>query len=196
MGQILDRTSEPRVPYDDEGDNGLVLSGIYIPEELIAEILCYVDCQSLLNSQLVCRRWKMLMESYVWRKKAEMAYGCLLHSIRDMPWHVYHTICTKKPFERNLLKNHSGEEGLKHWGILRQGGDHWRVENPPVGVPPLPADQPIFEGKQYCFATSYYNCSKQQTVDLTKEGLSAEIMDTVQPPIHVRIENNSRIKNI
>ena len=185
MGLLLNKPQE--TPEVVDVDNGLILGGKYIPEELIAEILSYVDHKSLLNSQLVCKRWWILMESYVWRKKAEMIMGCSLQSIKDVPWSVFYTICSKKPFNKNLVKNHSGEYGVKkHWDILSQGGDHWKVENPPVGVPALPDTEPIFQGKPYCFATSYYDCSKQQTIELATEGLSSVLLDKLQPPIVVK----------
>lgn len=186
VSKILGFKSQ-RVPFEESENNGLVLSDKYIPEELLGELFCYVDCKSLLNCQLVCKRWKDLIQEYVWRKKAELIFGQSLQCLKsyELPWTVYYKICKKNPFERNLLKNHSGQEGLKkHWVISRQGGDHWRIEKPPVGVPPLP-DDPVFEGKNSCFVTSYSLCSKRQIVDLIAEGLSDVLLDTFQPPIQV-----------
>lgn len=175
---------EPRVKFDTNGDNGLNIVNKYIPEELLSDILLYADHTTLLNCQLVCKRWKVLIQSYVWRKKAEMILKRPMPL--DMPWSVFYAICKKKPFERNLLKNHSGKDGVeKNWRVLSQGGDHWRVECPPLGVPLLPVTEPVFEGKQNCFATSYYSCSKEQTVDLLAEGLTSRILDFLQPPIVV-----------
>ena len=175
--------------------NGFILQGKRIPTEIIIEILSYIDYESLRNSQLVCKRWWILMQSYVWRKKAQMIMGCSLQSIKDIHWSVFYTICSKKPFNRNLLKNHSGEHGVnKHWetfvnGVFTEGGNEWMVENPPVGVPALPDTEPIFQGKSYCFATSYYDCTKQQTIELATEGLSSVLLDKLQPPIMVKTIN-------
>ncbi|XP_015110546.1 F-box only protein 6 [Diachasma alloeum] len=187
MGQRQDRQREAsqRVEFDPEGDNGLVLSSTYIPEELLGEIFCYIDPVTLLSFQLVCQRWKNIIQEYVWRKKAELVFGQSLQSIKDLRWSVYYHICRGKLFERNLVKNHSGQTGLdKSWHIISQGGDHWRVEKPPVGVTPLPKD-PVFEGNQSCFATSYYTCTKSQAIDLVAEGFNAEILDNFQPSIMV-----------
>ncbi|XP_034934476.1 F-box only protein 6-like [Chelonus insularis] len=185
MGQLQNATSSTRVAYDENGNNGFVLCDKYIPEELLAELLCYVDYKSLLNCQIVCKRWKVLIQEYVWRKKAEMIFGQSLQCIKDMPWPVYYVICKKNPFDKNLVKNHSGQNGLKKdWQIVSQGGDHWKVENPPNGVPPLP-DDPVFEGHQSCFVTSYFTCTKRQIINLVEEGLSPYLLDTFQPPIVV-----------
>ena len=183
MGVLLDEPQE--TPEDVDINNGFILNGQRIPTELIAKILSYVDHKSLRNSQFVCKRWWILMESYVWKKKAEMIMGCSLQTIKDAPWSVFYTICSKKPFNRNLVKNHSGEYGVdKYWEILGQRG--WKVENPPVGVPALPDTEPIFQGKPYCFATTYYDCSKQQTIELAAEGLNSVLLDKFQPPIVVK----------
>ncbi|EFN82857.1 F-box only protein 2 [Harpegnathos saltator] len=129
----------------------------------------------------------MLIQSYVWRKKAELALAKSLPRHQDMHWSVFYLICKKKPFERNLIKNHSGEHkniGI-HWQIVKQGGDHWIVENPPIGVPELPLTEPVFEGKQSCFVTSYNLCLKIQEIDLIAEGLTPYVLDVLQPPIKV-----------
>ncbi|XP_034172150.2 F-box only protein 6 [Osmia lignaria lignaria] len=186
MGQSLDSNMTTRVMFDEKGDNGLIVSGKYLPEELLAEIFCYVDYESLLNCQLVCKRWKILIQSYIWRKKAEISIGQPLFLDKEVSWYAYYLICKKKPFERNLIKNHSGEHGVqKHWKIIANEGDRWIVENPPVGVPLLPNNEPVFEGKQYCFVTSYSACTKMQVIDLELEGLTPYILDNLQLPILV-----------
>ncbi|XP_015599833.1 F-box only protein 6 isoform X2 [Cephus cinctus] len=183
MGQHLTGKMESRVQFDENDNNGLTITNQYIPEELLSEILCYVPYKTLLNCQLVCKRWKILIQEYVWRKKAEMIIQHSLPPIKNMPWSVYYDICKKRPFERNLLKNHSGKEDInRHWKIWSNGGDHWIVECPPLNVPPLPSD-PVFEGGQHCFVTSYRNCTKEQTIDLGNEGLTPYLMDKLQPPI-------------
>ncbi|KAK9298212.1 hypothetical protein QLX08_008372 [Tetragonisca angustula] len=184
MGQFHDSSTTTRVSYDEKSDNGLIISGKYLPEELLAEIFCYIDYKSLLHCQLVCKRWKTLIQTYVWRKKAGVSFNRLRFFNKKVPWHVYYLICKKKPFERNLIKNHSGEYGTqKYWKILSQGGDRWKVENPPIGVPPLPNNELVFEGKQFCFVTSYCSCSKTQIIDLDVEGLTSYVLDNLQPVI-------------
>lgn len=174
-----------REVFDEKVENGLIVSGTYLPEELLAEILCYVDYSSLSKCRLVCKRWKDLTETYVWRKKAEISLGRSLLFRTEVPWYFYYLICVKKPFERNLIKNHSGEEGTEsHWDTVTQG-ENWKVENPPIGVPLLPNNEPVLEGKQYCFVTSFRLCIKRQVIRLEEEGLLPCILDELQPPIVV-----------
>ncbi|XP_076220957.1 F-box only protein 6 isoform X2 [Nomia melanderi] len=186
MGQFHDSTMGERIEFDEESDNGLVLADKYLPGELLSYIFLYVDYKSLLNCQLVCKRWQILIQSYVWRKRAAFSVGRSVLFTKNVPWHVYYLICKKKPFERNLIKNNSGEHGIKkHWKILEEGGDRWTVENPPLGVPLLPSNEPVFEGKKFCFATSYRKCMKAQTIDLEEEGFTPYVLDELQPPIVV-----------
>ncbi|XP_076301566.1 F-box only protein 44-like [Lasioglossum baleicum] len=186
MGQFHDNSMSTREEFDEESENGLIFADRYIPGELLTQIFTYVDHKSLLSCQLVCKRWEMLIKSYVWRKVAELTCGGQSLLLRkEVPWHVYYFICEKKPFGRNLIRNHSGEERYKHWEITREGGDCWVVENPPVGVPPLSSDDPILEGKQYCFTTSYQFCVKRQIIDLEKEGLIPYVLDNLRPPIEI-----------
>lgn len=91
----------------------------------------------------------------------------------------------KTVYDFNLIKNHSGEKGLKSdWNILTNPGDGWIVESPPVCVQPLP-DDPIFENINHCFATSYNRCWKEQVIDLIKEGASEDLIDQLQPTVKV-----------
>ncbi|KAJ8688362.1 hypothetical protein QAD02_024157 [Eretmocerus hayati] len=186
MGQlnaIMMNEPEVRVLFDEAGDNGLALGGKYIPEELLSQILSYGNYKDLCQYQLVCKRWNHLIQSYVWRKKAEMTLGHLLPVNNDIPWTLYYFICTKRAFRRNLIKNHSGEKKFSNWTITANGGNRWKVENPPDNVP-KPEDV-VFEGKKDCFVTSYDVCAKYQVIDLLKEGFTKHFLDVIQPPIHV-----------
>lgn len=186
MGQSQDTIqtlATSRVIFDEKGNNGFTICGRDIPAELLAEIFCRADLKTLLNCQLVCKRWWIVIQNYIWRKKAELTLGKPFPRHEEMPWHVFYFICKRKPFERNLLKNHSGEQKMKHWEICSNGGDSWMVEHPPAGVPEMPLT--IFEGKQICFVTSYHSCTKRQLVDLVAEGLHPYVLDVLQPPIMV-----------
>ncbi|XP_015520933.1 F-box only protein 44 isoform X1 [Neodiprion lecontei] len=186
MGQLQSMMYETRVKFDENSDNGLVLTDRYLPEELLSEILFHVDHKTLLNCQLVCKRWQLILQNYVWRKKAEAVIGQHLDINEETSWLLYYNICSKKFLEKNLIKNHSGKNGpRKHWKVITENGDNWGVECPPIGAPPLPISEPIFEGKQHCFVTSYYNCSKQQTIDLIAEGVPPQLLEIFQPPIVV-----------
>ncbi|XP_012537350.1 F-box only protein 6 [Monomorium pharaonis] len=182
MGQFNTIPSTPRVMFDEVSDNGLVLCDKYLPVEVLIEIFCRADCNTLVNCQLVCKRWKMMM-NYVWHKKAEQALGKPLPWDEKMPWSVLYLACTKRPYERNLLKNHSGAEQMNHWNIKYNGGHRWMVEEPPAGTPELPHTEPMFKEQQTCFVTSFEHCSKLQKINLTNEGIHPYILDTYQPPI-------------
>ncbi|XP_071626379.1 F-box only protein 44-like isoform X2 [Temnothorax longispinosus] len=185
MGQFSATPSSSRVMFDEEDNNGLVLCDKYLPVEVLIEIFCHVDCKTLLRCQLVCKRWKMLM-NHVWHKKTEWTLGKPFPWNDKMPWTVYYLACTKKPYERNLVKNHSGdEESFRHWDISYDGGDRWTVEEPPASMPELPQTEPLFKDRQTCFATSYEQCTKVQVIILTDEGIHPYILDTYQPPIEV-----------
>ncbi|XP_024883728.1 F-box only protein 6-like, partial [Temnothorax curvispinosus] len=185
MGQFSATPSSSRVMFDEEDNNGLVLCDKYLPVEVLIEIFCHVDCKTLLRCQLVCKRWKMLM-NHVWHKKTEWTLGKPFPWNDKMPWTVYYLACTKKPYERNLVKNHSGDEkSFRHWDISYNGGHRWTVEKPPAGMPELPQTEPLFKDRQTCFATSYEHCTKVQVIILTDEGIHPYILDTYQPPIEV-----------
>lgn len=85
-------------------------------------------------------------------------------------------------------KNHSGEHGLRDWDIFPETGhdDDWMVECGADGVPSLP-QAPEFENKQHNFAVYYKFTWKSCIIDLENEGISAKILDNLQPPIEVHI---------
>ena len=169
-----------RVPYDENDNNGMAFEKLYIPPEIFSRIFtCYLDGSSLMNCQLVCKRWKELLQSYDWRKKAEIVNNC--HLPQNLQWQDYYLMAVKKPFQRNLINNHSGQTLYVGWSNVN--GD-WTIENPPKGVPLLPED-PLFENQQYCFVSTYTMCSKEQIIDLKKEGIPKSILDNFQPIITV-----------
>lgn len=165
---------------------------IYLPQEVMANILSFVDPHTLVFScRLVCKRWKEIVEgSDMWRTKLfrenrealkinnVMSRGQLVH-----PWYMYYAFCKHNAFGKNLLKNTCGEDKLQHWTLLENGGDKWRVEDIPQGSDPLPQELQK-EGFHCCFATSYMWCVKVQTIDLYSLGLTKQIME-LRPPIHV-----------
>ncbi|XP_077257736.1 F-box only protein 44-like isoform X2 [Temnothorax americanus] len=178
--------------FDEEDNNGLVLCDKYLPVEMLIEIFYYIaDCKAdLLRCLLVCRRWKMLM-NHIWHKKTERTLGKPFPWNDEMPWTVYYLARTKKPYDRNLVKNHSGAMYKKHWDIPEwwlldsDSERNWTVEEPPVGMPELPQTEPLFKDRQICFAIPYAQCYKVQTIVLTDEGIHPYILDTYQPPIEV-----------
>ncbi|XP_072039827.1 F-box only protein 6-like [Amphiura filiformis] len=94
----------------------------------------------------------------------------------------------KAPYTRNLIRNCSGQDGLKHgWNILENGGNYWKVEKDHGGSDDLPEEAlALSNNVSYNFATSYGWCSMEQIIDLTKEGVSEELLDgEIQPDIVV-----------
>ncbi|XP_071564876.1 uncharacterized protein [Temnothorax nylanderi] len=182
MGQFSATPSSSRVMFDEEDNNGLVLCDKYLPVEMLIEIFCHADCKTLLRCQLVCRRWKLLM-NHVWHKKTERTLGKPFPWNDKMPWTVYYLACTKKPYERNLVKNPSGAEDFKHW----DDGYDWTVEEPPDDMPELPQTEPLFKDRQICFVTSLLrdleHIPQVQVIILEDEGIHSHILDTYQPPI-------------
>ena len=179
---------ENRVPYDESSNNGLIMGEKFIPEELLSEILCLVDHKSLTKCQLVCKCWNVLIQSYIWRKKAERILGHSLPLDDNAPWTMYYFLCDKKPFFKNLIKNHSGHQKLNEWLIYNNGGNGWKVETPPIGIQELP-DDPVFDKKKKkkCFVTSFNKCWKYQVIDLIAEGFTEYLLDNLKPTIKVLI---------
>ncbi|XP_013791526.1 F-box only protein 44-like [Limulus polyphemus] len=156
-----------------------------IPVECIIFVLSKVPVSDIKNCRLVCRIWQQLIDGHsVWKEK------CLheniffpsreVLNINEYPTNFFRSIYLKKPFNRNLLKNSTGEENLSQWTVIENGGDKWLVEKEAVGVDPFPED-----GIKTCFSTSYMNCSKSQLIDLSREGVPQEVMDNARPKIEV-----------
>lgn len=181
MGDIASRNAQE--DSDDLINNGLVLQNVEIPPELIEHILFHVDVKSLLKCRRVCKNWNEIITNHVWRRKAEDKTGLRFTSDTMFGWKEFYLICSGL-FGRNLVKNHSGKEKFKNWQITHSYGDGWAIECPPVGAPLLTED-PEFGNGQFCFVTSYQECRKHYTVDLIKEGFTANILDQLQPQIEV-----------
>ncbi|XP_029768318.1 F-box only protein 17-like, partial [Terrapene carolina triunguis] len=65
---------------------------------------------------------------------------------------------------------------FSHWQV-EHGGHGWKVEGNRCPVEGAPA--------QTCFVSSFQWCIKSQLVDLLKEGLWDELLDTYQPEIYI-----------
>ena len=84
----------------------------HIPEEVLVHILSYVDPRTLLKLRLCCKLWKQLIDKEVWKLKASRERYSSLHSVnpkQKLPWYLYHFICVKDLFGKNLVKNHCGQ---------------------------------------------------------------------------------------
>lgn len=97
--------------------NGLLFQSHYIPEEVVALILSYVDTKSLVfRCRRVCKLWKYLIDEDVWKIRLRTATQRSLSKLSlkekmnlKFPWYVYYSIFDSDPFEKNLLKNHCGQ---------------------------------------------------------------------------------------
>ncbi|KAL6426297.1 hypothetical protein ACFW04_009076 [Cataglyphis niger] len=198
MAQNQDTVADSSCMISDEDCNGLRICNRDISIELLTIIFCYLDRRTLLNCQLVCKHWMMVIQNYVWWKKAGLVLNKLFSRREELPWQVFYLIYKKKPpFERkNLLKNHSGQKRFKYWKIYHYSSC-WKIENPPSGVPELPLTEPLFEGNQYCFATfrdfkihsglerRYPITNKIQQINVVSKGFHPYILDVLQPPIMI-----------
>ncbi|XP_046383868.1 F-box only protein 44-like [Ischnura elegans] len=181
--------------YDPDSDigNGLILSHYHLPEEVLGHILSFVDEKSLVfNCRFVCRIWRDVVQQRALKDRAERLHLALKpHQALKLQWSDYYWLLRKKPLGRNLLKNNCGKNAKKHWTIISNGGDGWRVEKTPCGAEGLPPTNskgeahPDFMGHSSCFVTSFYSCSKEQIINLREHGLTNNFMDHVQPPIHI-----------
>lgn len=126
--------------------------------------------------RLVCHQWKAVADTEsLWKERCRRE-GYHLRDASKVPtdWRMFYYLCKKR---RNLLKNPRGEEKMKGWQILENGGDRWKIEKPMV---PHPNDKVKMN-----FVTSYGMCRKAQLIDLKKEGYNPAFMDEFQPDIKI-----------
>lgn len=154
-------------PFEDDSPNGLHFNNIYLPEEVICNILSYVPPKDVLKLTLVCKKWCNIIKSQnFWMQIYNRYYP---KKAKKLPWYVYYCYFTTDNFH-NLLKNGNGQEQFKYWKIMKNYGDKFKIENTPAGSDPLPSGVPEFKGCTSCFATSFHDCNKIQVSEkvLTK----------------------------
>ncbi|KAF5301486.1 hypothetical protein FQR65_LT08789 [Abscondita terminalis] len=167
----------------DESDNGLFLSNTYMPEEVLLHILSYVEAEKLLKYSLVCKKWNSIIKSYsLWSSIYKRKYH---RKPKKLPWYLYYCYLSSNYFDTNLLKNGNGEDGYNNWVIKEEGGDKFTIENPPIGSDPLNVDVPEFNNHTSCFATSFGNCYKIQTIKLGQSNLFRYILNNYKPHIYL-----------
>lgn len=145
--------------FEEQSLNGSYFNNHYIPEEVIVNILSYLEPNKLLYLSVVCKRWCNIIKSdhfwmFIYNKHN-------LQKAKQLPWYVYYSYFTTGNFV-NLLKNTTGERQYEHWKILRNPRDKFVIESIPVGADPLPCDIKDFNGRTSCFATSYGSSYKIQ----------------------------------
>uniref|UniRef100_A0A3B5ANH9 F-box only protein 6-like n=1 Tax=Stegastes partitus TaxID=144197 RepID=A0A3B5ANH9_9TELE len=150
-----------------------------LPLEILEEIFLNLPPHEVVClCRLVCCQWKEVADSEsLWRERCrrERYHRCDDSKIPD-DCRLFYFICKKR---RNLLKNPNGENKMKNWQIIENGGDKWKIEG-------LMAPHPN-EKVQRNFVTSYGMCRKAQLIDLEKEGYNPFFMDQFQP--HIRVSD-------
>lgn len=148
-----------------------------VPLEIVEEIFLNLPHhQVVCVCRLVCRQWKEVADSEsLWSERCRRE-GYHLRDPSNVPkdWRLFYFLCKKR---KNLLKNPSGENKMRGWQIVQNGGDRWKVE----GVMAPHPNQVVRKN----FVTSYIMCTKSQLIDLEKEGYNAWFMDHFQPHIKV-----------
>jgi len=168
--------------------NGYFFGSQFLAEELVSHILTLEDVETLKTCRLVCKRWNTLISNcFFWKHKtlSESKHWPHVPIKEGIPWMFYASIYYHQPLERNLIKNPSGRELLKHWKVLSEGGDKFAVERPPVGAEKVPPEADLEnEVDNSCFVTSYHSCSKEQVINLSDFNcLSPEVIDEFKPRI-------------
>lgn len=148
-----------------------------VPLEILEEIFLNLPAhQVVCVCRLVCRQWKEVADSEsLWRERCRRERYHLRDASKiPSDWRVFYYLCKKR---RNLLKNPRGEDKMRGWQIMENGGDRWKIEGLMVPHPN--------EAVQLNFVTSYGMCRKAQLIDLEKEGYPQAFMDHFQPDIKV-----------
>ncbi|XP_066560065.1 F-box only protein 2 isoform X2 [Amia ocellicauda] len=162
-----------------EEDSGLTKPGINLlelPEEILQLILSYVPARNLLQDcQRVCKALHAVIGTHsFWIFKCEEERLIPRFSGKYLPLNFnWKRFCMKEPFNRNLIRNPCGAEGLRHWHVIK-GGDGWSVKT---------ISEEDLTGIKSTFVSSFYWSEKSQTIDLIKEGFWDSILDKYQPEI-------------
>ncbi|CAN9516004.1 unnamed protein product [Ophioblennius macclurei] len=147
------------------------------PLDVLEEIFLNLPSEQVVHAcRLVCHEWKVVADTEsLWRERCRREG----HHLRDpskvpSDWRTFYFLCKNR---RNLLKNPRGDEKMKDWQILENGGDKWKIEKPMVPHPN--------EKVKMNFVTSFEMCRKAQLIDLKKEGYNPAFMDEFQPDIKI-----------
>ncbi|KAF4110655.1 hypothetical protein G5714_007686 [Onychostoma macrolepis] len=150
-----------------------------VPLDVVEEILLNLPAHQVVQvCQLVCHEWKELVDSAAhWRERCKRE-GLQPYDASRPPedWRLFYFLSN---FRRNLLMNSRADDGLQGWEMVQNGGNRWATER---NRKPFP-DNTVTT----CFVTSNGLCSKEQLIDLKKEGYSDAFMDQLQP--HIKISD-------
>lgn len=153
-----------------------------LPEDVLVELLSLLPARDLLRTcRLVCTQWRYVVDlATLWKRKCQRdGFYCqsLDRSVSD--WKVFYMLCHLK---KNLIKNPCAEENFKHWRLVENGGDKWKIEDLPGAHGKHLPDTRVHK----YFVTSYQRCFKSQLITLSKEGYCDELMDEKRPEITVK----------
>ncbi|XP_060114211.1 F-box only protein 17-like [Heteronotia binoei] len=164
MGQAKSRRRADVAPQSSQGAPSQ-MDVTLLPQELLVLILSWVPGRTLVTvGRLVCREWRDLIDSPVlWKLQGERdpskreAFRAALEAARHCPRMEWARVGVLQPFGRNLIKNPCGEEQFLHWQVGYGDG--------------------VCLGDNTCWIS--------QLVDLVKEGLWEDLLDTFQPDIFI-----------
>nr|XP_056702285.1 F-box only protein 17-like [Euleptes europaea] len=136
-----------------------------LPQELLVLILSWVPGRTLVTcGRLVCRQWRDLIDGpLLWKLQWERdplkreALPAALEVARRCPRMEWARVGILQPFGRNLIKNPRGEEQFQHWQVGHGDG--------------------------MCLGGN--TCWISQLIDLVKEGLWEDLLDSFQPDIFI-----------
>ncbi|XP_055269180.1 F-box only protein 27-like [Moschus berezovskii] len=164
-----------------------------LPIEMLREVLSYLPPRMLLrHCRQVCRRWRDLVDGWdLWRSILPWKHPDLWPVIRtclppaDDPGPcILGRFCERRPVGRNLLRNPRGLGGFRKWTVLSREDD-WTEEKENLEVMPRAY-------MQTSFLSSYRRYHKRQVLDLEKEGLWRELLDSGNIEICVSDWRNDR----
>jgi len=91
-----------------------------LPEELLLEIFLCLPPATVLEAAAVCQTWaSVVLSASFWRSKLSRLGVRLSDSQqRNKNWRIFYALCNENPWERNLLRNSSGEENRGRVGLL------------------------------------------------------------------------------
>ncbi|XDA83369.1 hypothetical protein R6Z07F_013259 [Ovis aries] len=169
-----------------------ILGPNQLPIEMLQEVLSYLPPRTLLrHCRPVCRRWRDVVDGWdLWRSILPWRHPDLWPVIRtclppaDAPGPcILGRFCERRPIGRNLLRKPRGLGGFQKWTVLSREDDWTEKENLEV----MPRAY-----MQTSFLSSYRRYHKKQVLDLEKEGLWRELLDSGNIEICVSDWRNDR----
>ena len=167
-----------------------------LSQDVIEEILLRFGLKELLLASQVSSTWNRIIKSKQFlRRKLKYEQIMLPLSVwndnLDLKFYLSFLKNQLVPFEKNLLRNSSGEEEednspqlrlgnrtldledfdehwYRGWYVYSSGGWGWRLMEQ--------------EGRR-CFVTAQISCTKQQTIILEENGIPGWILDKYKPEI-------------